>query len=354
VRRLLVASGVLACFVGLPENAQAADIERPIVAVFPIQPSGINLGADVVDRLSDYLATGIATTGRFSIVPQFELKSLLTQQKRLSFKECYLPACQIELGRELAAQKSLSTKIMRLGSGCIVTSVFYDLREAASERGARAKGACTEDGIVSTIDAVIAKLTIGHDARSKIEPRCAVQPTVVANKPPVAKRSAMPLMLRRQRMPTTTKAQPFDRLAFATRTEWLSLDFNGGFATGTGGLGGAALRLFNIKWKKFFWQIVDIGGAGAHDGFFGHAGTILGYPLYLGSKGQHQFKFGAGPEVTGTGNGIGVALMPFINYQYHTAGRTFMGGSLRTFIPLHPEAAFAISLGFTIGWSSAI
>jgi hypothetical protein len=40
---------------------------------------------------------------------------LLTEKKKQSYSVCYDSACQIDIGKEVAAQKSLATKIVLAG-----------------------------------------------------------------------------------------------------------------------------------------------------------------------------------------------------------------------------------------------
>ena len=141
-----------------------AQSNKPVVAVFTIEDKGARLKRKLLDRLSDYLAMTLAATGRYRVVPRDQLKKRLVQQKRRSFKKCYDQTCQIEIGKELAAQKSLSTVIMKLGSRCMVTTVLYNLRTAASEGGASAEGGCSEDAIVEALKTVVKKLVPGGKA----------------------------------------------------------------------------------------------------------------------------------------------------------------------------------------------
>ena len=131
---------------------------RPIVAVFNIEAKGIRLPKKLLIRLSDYLSMKLAATGRYQVVPRDQLKKRLVQQKRKSYKPCYDQTCQIEIGKELAAQKSLTAVVMKLGSKCMLTVVLYDLRRATSQGGASAEGECSEDEIVRSIKSVVMKL----------------------------------------------------------------------------------------------------------------------------------------------------------------------------------------------------
>jgi hypothetical protein len=153
-RLLLAAAAVLAAGSSLPGEARA---ERPIVAVFDVQNEGSGLGARDLGKLVDYLAAQLAEGG-YNVVPRDQLRRRLTQQKKTSFKACYDQSCQIELGRELSAQKALATKILRIGKTCHVTSELFDLKRAATERAATAEAACGINALVGAIKQVATKL----------------------------------------------------------------------------------------------------------------------------------------------------------------------------------------------------
>ena len=131
----------------------------PVVAVFEVENRGTQLGAEMLARLTEYLSAQLTATGRFQVIPRGQLRRRLSQEKRASYRKCVDQSCQIEIGRELAAQKSLSCSVMRLGSKCMVNAVLYDLKRAATERAGSAKGACTEDGIVASLERVVKKLS---------------------------------------------------------------------------------------------------------------------------------------------------------------------------------------------------
>ena len=102
----------------LPRPAAAESKE--IVAVFTVEAKGLKLDAGLLDRLTDYLAGQIAAGDAYQVVPRAQLKERLTKQRKASYKSCVDQSCQIEIGRELAAQKSLATKLVQLGSRCMV------------------------------------------------------------------------------------------------------------------------------------------------------------------------------------------------------------------------------------------
>lgn len=143
----------------LVSGALASADERPVVAVFDIQLRGLKLSQMDRVSLSDYLASRLAESGKFQVIPRDQLVERLASQKRSSFKACYDQRCQIEIGRELAAQKSLASKIMKLGSKCTLTASLFDLRKATTDLAATAKGGCSIDDLTAAIDKIADKLT---------------------------------------------------------------------------------------------------------------------------------------------------------------------------------------------------
>jgi hypothetical protein len=130
-----------------------------VVAVFAIENKGARVSRGALDRLSDYLAERLAASGAYQVVPRDQIRQRLGKERRQSYRDCYAQSCQIEIGKELAASKSLAAQLMKIGRGCVLTVALYDLRTAATERGATARGACTEDALVTLVDRAVAELT---------------------------------------------------------------------------------------------------------------------------------------------------------------------------------------------------
>lgn len=159
-RQGLLAASLLVC------ATSVAAAPPPIVAVFPIEERGTNLGADKLDRLAAYLAAQLAASGHLRIVPREQVKQRLRAQKLSSYKSCYDKSCQVTIGRELAAQKSIALQLLRIGSFCVLSASLFDLRQAATERGATARGGCSEDSIVESIERVAKQLVGSKPPRS--------------------------------------------------------------------------------------------------------------------------------------------------------------------------------------------
>lgn len=138
--------------------APAAAARAAIVAVFDVEASRLKLGAELRRSLADSAATQLAASTHYRVVPRSQIKARLKRSKHASYRACFDAACQVEIGRELAAQKSLAITIAKLGSSCSVRVVLYDLKQATSEKAALAAGRCNEDGYVLALKKAIGEL----------------------------------------------------------------------------------------------------------------------------------------------------------------------------------------------------
>lgn len=151
---------------------QAAPVlaKPQVLAVFQIEdqrPTPMN--AKTAGSLTNYLATLLAQKpDRFKVVPQTDLARALRDQKRESLQECFDENCQIELGKAVAAERSLSTRISKLGSRCVITSTLFDLTAETTERAASFKGQCTEDDFTAGIESIV-KILSGEAPAAKVE-----------------------------------------------------------------------------------------------------------------------------------------------------------------------------------------
>jgi len=162
MRRLL-----LAAVVSFASLASAA--EKPIVAVFDMEDRGSGLDKQVLVNLTDYLASLLAEGG-YQVVPRDQIRERLKEQKTESYKECYDQSCQIELGRELAAQKSLDISILKIGNKCQMTANLYDLKKATTELAANADAECNEESLLAALKIIGEKLCRPLKGVSEIVP----------------------------------------------------------------------------------------------------------------------------------------------------------------------------------------
>lgn len=152
-------AGALALWLLVATSAHAA---KPIVAVFDIELRRVRLSKALVEALWETLTTKLTESGAYQVVPKDKLKSRLRKAKRRSFKRCYAKSCQLAIGRELAANKTISARITRVGRTCLFSLKVWDLRKATAEKAAQAKGKCGESALLSAVESAVAKLTGGR------------------------------------------------------------------------------------------------------------------------------------------------------------------------------------------------
>ncbi|MBN2496465.1 MAG: hypothetical protein JXR96_17860 [Deltaproteobacteria bacterium] len=152
----------------VPAAAQAEDV--PVVAVFLMESRGSPLTADEVVSLTDYMSTLLGERGQLHIIPRDELRKRIQAAKGKSHKECFDSSCQIELGRELAAQYSISSRIGRVGTKCLITASVWDLRRATQIKGASAVAPCDADALVASVETISSKLKRSMSGDSDQEP----------------------------------------------------------------------------------------------------------------------------------------------------------------------------------------
>jgi hypothetical protein len=137
----------------------------PIVAVFDIQDDSKRYKPAQLQQLSEYLAGKLAEKGAFRVVPRDQLRARLQREKTQTYQECYDMSCQIELGKAVAAEKSLATKLLRFGTACSVSLTLYDLRSEASESEGSAtedQRDCSERELLEALRRAVNRLTAGR------------------------------------------------------------------------------------------------------------------------------------------------------------------------------------------------
>lgn len=167
----------------LPIVTVAADDPRPIVAVFQIQPKQVTLEAATVDALTEYLAVAVSKGGVLRVVPPGDIRAALRARQKESYRACYDQKCQIELGRELAANKTLSASVLKLGGTCTLTASLYDLKTQATDLSEMADGACSPEALKASIDVVAARIRAW--AGGKEEPAADARQTTGTGAEPV-------------------------------------------------------------------------------------------------------------------------------------------------------------------------
>jgi iron(II)-dependent oxidoreductase len=140
-----------------PLRAASAD-RRPVVAVFDVQVKRVKLTSGQLDMLTELLGQELGVGGIYQVMPPGDVKRTLLEQSSESYKSCYDEKCQIELGRQLPANKLVTTTMMKVGARCRVAASLYDLKRQTTDLVARETAGCKEEDLVQAIESVAAKL----------------------------------------------------------------------------------------------------------------------------------------------------------------------------------------------------
>lgn len=137
-------------------------VAKAVVAVFDIEDTARQLSQEELRQLGDYLATQLANTRHFSVVPRGQLRAQIVAQKTESYRTCFDETCQIEIGKAMAAQKSLATKLLKVGGRCAIIANLYDLRREATEAAASVHTDCASQSLLAGVEQLVQKLVAGR------------------------------------------------------------------------------------------------------------------------------------------------------------------------------------------------
>lgn len=154
IKRLVIQGFLLIMFLPVSSGEQL-----PVVAVFEIKAANTQLEQSLTTGLSDMLSNRLAGCG-YRVIPREQIKQQIRKLQKKSYEKCHDTACQIELGRELAARKSIMTKLTKVGQKCVLSASLYDLKSAATQTATQKKGTCDEDALLEIVDQVADNLCI--------------------------------------------------------------------------------------------------------------------------------------------------------------------------------------------------
>ena len=146
--------GVLA-----PHGAGAGDrAAHEIMAVFAIEMVGdAGIKRSAVATFTGLLGNAVSNAG-YRTVPRSEINEALAEQKAESYKSCYDEACQIELGKQVAASHVVSSRWSPVASLCVLDLTIVDLARGITTFSMAPKAPCTEAGLSAAIDSIGAAL----------------------------------------------------------------------------------------------------------------------------------------------------------------------------------------------------
>ena len=191
-----------------------AEGASPVVAVFTLQ----SLDAPIADRdletLTDYLRSALTESQRFEVIPRDDLVAFLRKQKKDSYKECYDESCQIEVGKELAAAKSVAGTISKFADTCIVNLKLFDIKKSTQEAAGTSTGECALNSIFDSLRTAATKLIGKRSAPSVKSDRPALPGGAAAtgpvspDRPAPADAQPAPAIVQRESESTESTLQP--------------------------------------------------------------------------------------------------------------------------------------------------
>ncbi|MCA9549704.1 MAG: PEGA domain-containing protein [Myxococcales bacterium] len=382
---------------GVAAPASAAENERVVIAVFPIQDTAEVLDAKTEQGLTDYLGAKLAESSRFVVVPRTDIEAALKAQKAESYEACYDQSCQIEIGKELAAQKVVHTQILKVGDSCAIASTIYDLRMAATDAAASERSACTENALVESLEKVARTLTRAVPDVGPLNPvpaftlRVTAEPTdadvlVDGRRQGSGAGVSVPLSAGEPHELTVESDGYVTHVEQVTlsrderrsvqlhltsdartgRTEWFGLSLAGGVMANGGWNTGVWLRAINLGFGDLRWTVLEgyVGVVGsktsyvgelavdecakdqiAADGYCrrnrtglaGYLGTRLGYGITLDKAGSHRVEAGLGAglyAINDTDDAIvTLGFAPGLQYLHMSDGKFVWGVGVRALVP---------------------
>jgi hypothetical protein len=149
----------LAAARAVPPPPAPAPQPRPtagaVLAVFDVEDASKLLKPSTMDQLSEYLGARVAETLRMRVIPRDQIRARLSEAKAASYEACYDQSCQIELGKSLAAEKSLATRLLRVGDTCAMTTTLFDLRTETAEKASSVRTECSDNALLGGLDRIV-------------------------------------------------------------------------------------------------------------------------------------------------------------------------------------------------------
>jgi hypothetical protein len=126
-----------------------------VIAVLDVADTSGRFDRRTLGELTEYLSTRLTEALGYRVVPREQVLAKLREAEAASYRPCIDASCQIELGKALAAEKTLSTKILRLGSHCTLTSTLFDLKTETAEAAASVHSDCSLGSMAQALDRLV-------------------------------------------------------------------------------------------------------------------------------------------------------------------------------------------------------
>lgn len=138
---------------------------RVVVLVLDVEDrAGLLPEADRAD-LSVYLGRAVVEHRGYRATPPGLLTERLRDQKAESWAPCVDDACRLELGKALAAERVLHTRLLRDGAQCALGVSLYQLEREVAVWGRLEVADCTLSALYGAADRAVAELPPGEARR---------------------------------------------------------------------------------------------------------------------------------------------------------------------------------------------
>lgn len=155
---LLLLTGLLG--VAGPGVAFAQTPPGGAVAVLDVHVLDV-LGFDktLTEEMTSHLEVVVVNAG-MQTVARSVIQQQVAEQKAASYKACYDERCQIELGKAIAAQKTMISAWYRSEKKCVLSVKLIDLKTEVTEFAKEADGTCDRAGLLAAIDQIGEELKV--------------------------------------------------------------------------------------------------------------------------------------------------------------------------------------------------
>ena len=156
----------------------AAQEKKQTLAVLDVQDRTGLLSQEIMVIASDYLRGRMVAVNTFLVVPKDKtMRAVIKEQKKESWRDCYDPACRLDLGRALAADTVLVAVVMRLGDDHTVTAELVDIAKEVTVKGVSVTFDGSEEGLKKALDRVADRIAGKKPDKAPVTPADKVDPT---------------------------------------------------------------------------------------------------------------------------------------------------------------------------------
>lgn len=178
---------------------EAAAEKDTVVAVFPVSTVSFSPNKGLRESMWAYIEAQVAETPGYRVVPHEALEAAIRERHKRFLSQRYDPETQAEVGRQVAASQSVSTRIIRFAGVCKVNVTVYDIARQVSTISAGAEGPCSESGLLVSLRAALKQI----GPRDRRAPPPSPPPLTAANEVEVA----VPTAVRRPSSPRPAQAR---------------------------------------------------------------------------------------------------------------------------------------------------